>query len=367
MGYTYLACDLRTNAILAELPLAGVRWDDELNEPGSLSGSINLYDTRLRVQDVRDATLPARTALYVDLDGVLVHGGIIWKRRRTTGGLEIETAGFLSYFARQRITALAEFSSVDQFTIVRDLLTAVAGKPGGDIGLDLGSGTSGVNRDRTYPAEDNKQVLEAIQQLSQVINGFDLAINVAYDEDNLPGKNLVLGYPRLGRRQELTELLLEYPGNVSEYTWPEEGDRMVTTALVRGEGETDTTPTASLTNATLIAGGYPSLEDEWSFSGVTVQATVDDYAEALLAAHAAPVVLPSFTIPAGIDDPPLASYGPGDDVHVRITDSTWWPETSSGTPGYDGYMRLVRRSVAPDPGGAGQQVELTMSPFLGVA
>jgi hypothetical protein len=365
--YRYFTADLRTNAVLEELDLKSVSFTDELSEPGEFSGAVDMFDlTAARVRAIKEATQTARTALFVDLDGELQWGGIIWKRRKTSGGaMEINGAGFLSFFARQRIAQTAAFAAVEQFAIVRSLLAYVQSKPGGNIGVTLGTGGSGVIRDRTYPGIDRKQVLEAVQQLSQVIDGFDLAILSRYDTSGLPSKLLTLGYPKLGRSAEATELVLSYPGNVASYSWPEEGDRMVDTVYVRGEGEGDSTPTATATNEALLSGGYPSLEDEFTASGVTVQATLDGHAAAYLAAYAGPVVLPEFTIAAGTADPPLSAYGPGDEFLVEITDPEWHPANDDGTPGYTGSMRVVKRSVKPDPGGAGQDVTLTMSPFLG--
>lgn len=368
--WTYFSSDLRSNAVLEELPLRGVSLTDELNEPGEFRASLDMFDLpdAARVQAIKEATMPARTALWVDLDGVLQWGGIIWKRKKTSDGvLEITGAGFLSFYARQRIAATASYSGVDQFDIVRALLTYVAEKAGGDIGLDLGTGTTGRLRDRTYEGSDRKQVLEAVTQLSQVIDGFDQAILSAYDGDGAPSKLLALGYPRLGRTKDVTDLVLEYPGNVDSYTWAEEGDRMVTTAYVRGDGDGDATPTSVRTNESLIAGGYPSMEDEWTASGVTVQATLDGYGDAMLAAYAGPAVLPEFTMTEGTEDPALSSFAPGDDFLVEITDPEWWPALDDGTPGYRGSMRLIKRAITPDEDGGGQSVVLTMSPFLGTA
>lgn len=366
--YRYFTADLRTNEILDELPLRAVTFSDELNVAGEFTGSLDMFDlgSADRVRAVREATQPARTAIYVDLDGTLQWGGILWKRKKTSGGvLELVGSGFLSFWARQRIAVTASYLGLEQFEIVRQLFAYVAGKPGGDIGLVLGTGASGITRDRTYPGIDRKEVLEAIQQLSAVIDGFDLEILVDYDQSGRPEKRLAMGYPRLGRTAATTELVLEYPGNVASYVWPEEGDRMITTAYVRGEGEGDSTPTSDLTNTTLLSGGYPSLEDDFTESGVTVQETLDSHAAAYLAAYGGPVVLPEFTLAPGTEDPALSAYGPGDDMWVEITDPEWWPAFADGTAGYRGPMRLVKRAVTPDPGGAGQSVTLTMSPFLG--
>ena len=82
--YTYLAADLRTNAILAELPLQ-VDGDigGKLNGYGRLAGKLNLKAKGLAGLDLPSILKGGRTSVYVDRDGVLVWGGICWSGSRT--------------------------------------------------------------------------------------------------------------------------------------------------------------------------------------------------------------------------------------------------------------------------------------------
>ena len=60
--YTYLFCDLRTDTLLAELPLADVQYSFELNGIGKLSGTIPYADETLPL-DPESASTPGRTAV----------------------------------------------------------------------------------------------------------------------------------------------------------------------------------------------------------------------------------------------------------------------------------------------------------------
>ena len=73
--YRYLFVDLLTNEIIAELPLTGVAFTQQLNQAGSFSGHIllsGLNDPATGVTsatyNVLNATIPAKTGIYVDRD-----------------------------------------------------------------------------------------------------------------------------------------------------------------------------------------------------------------------------------------------------------------------------------------------------------
>lgn len=366
--YRYFTTDLRTGALLADLPLTNVAIEDELNEVGSMQATIDLFAADVSPAQIKAVTLPARTAIYVATEDSMVWGGIIWKRRMREHSLELVCSGFLSWFSRIRITSTLTFAQQDQFDIARSLLQHALGKDGGDIDVDLGGDLSGVLRDRTYLGEDRKPVLEAVQELGDVNKGFDLTIRAEFDDTATPVKRLVLGFPHLGRPSEGTPLLLEYPGNITDWDWPEEGDRMITTAFVRGEltGTALSAPFAEITDQSLITAGYPRLEEEFSASDGTIeQTTLNGRAQAMLDQFGHPVTLPNLTIASGAHygGPHPTDFSAGDWVRVRITDPQWFPAGQFGEPGFDGHMRVVRRSIRLNGGDGGESTALTVNPL----
>ena len=138
--YRYILCDLLTNTELAELPLANVRFDLKLNGAGSLTASLPLTDPKVQALDPIGDTLPGRTALYVDRDGVLLWGGIVWTRRSTGPTLELGCQEFESYFANRLITTDAVFTQVDLLAIARQLINTAQIKANGNIGVAVGTG-----------------------------------------------------------------------------------------------------------------------------------------------------------------------------------------------------------------------------------
>lgn len=367
MGYRYLAADLRSGELLAYLPLQGVSFSDQLSAPGEFSGTLEMYDAQLGVPSVQRATAPGRTALYVDLDGQLLWGGIIWRREKSSAGeLAISASGFLSYLGKRLITTDVVFAGADQFTMARSLVNGTKLAAGGDIGIDTSSPVvSGVTRSQLYKGTDRHSVLDTLQELAATVDGFDIAISASYGPTGIPVKTLVLGHPGLGRAADTTDLLLEYPGQVASYSWPEEGDRISNAVYVRGVSTGTTSIDVLRVNPLSILDGYPLLESEVTAPALQASESLASYGDGQLAAYDKPVALPVLTLPAGGDQPALAAYGPGDHFRVRLTDAEWFPAGAGGAPGYDAPMRLITRSVSVDDNGGGHSVQLTMRPLVG--
>lgn len=347
MSYTYLFCDLRTNAILAELPLKNVSASRVLNGAGTFSASLSLNS--ISDLDPIGSTQPSRTAVYIDRDGVLIWGGIIWNRDYSSTGEEMTLGGseFWSYFKGRRIIDTLTFTTADQLTIAQDLIDYAQAKAGGNIGIVVGSEVSGVTRDRIYYRYDLKPLAEAVEQLSAVQNGFDFVIDVGYSS-GVPTKTLVLNYPRRGSLVSTTGLLFDYPGNVINFRWPEDGSRQALTSYAIGSGEGDAMIISSASRPDLIDAGYPLLEESKSYKDVTIQATLDAHARADVEAVAYPITVPPITIKAN-QDPVLGSYTVGDNIRIKVSASSDDLRICERFPdGLDTYKRIVSYTIHPD-------------------
>ena len=102
------AYDLNTNVLITELPASGLAFDSRLNDSGSISFTLPISrpDVASRVKPLMSyAGNPF--AVYVDRNGVIVWGGIIWtwNYSRASGVLSLGGKEFLSYFAQRFIAA----------------------------------------------------------------------------------------------------------------------------------------------------------------------------------------------------------------------------------------------------------------------
>jgi len=135
--YRYLLADVLTNSIIAELSLTNVNFTQQLNAAGTATGELLLTGVNSAALNVLASTIPGRNALYVDRNGVLVWGGIIWNREWDSASqlLKLTAREFESYFERRRITTTTPFTGYEQFAIVEALVTQAQSVPYGNIGV----------------------------------------------------------------------------------------------------------------------------------------------------------------------------------------------------------------------------------------
>lgn len=352
--YRYLGYDLRTQALLGELPLSGVSYGKVLNGAGSLTAKLSLKHRNAAGTSLAStflaATDPERTAIYVERDGVLVWGGIIWGRNYNGEQLDIFAAEFWSYFHRRTLKETLIFGVADQLGIARYLVNWAQERPGGDIGVQLDGTISGVLRDRVYYHYERGNIGTLIKQLSEVENGFDFGIDVAYVA-GVPTPTLNLGYPRRGRIAGTTGLVFEPGRNLGNYQWNEDGTRGANSVDAIGAGEGDAMLIATDTRTDLIDAGYPLLEEVIAHKDVRIQATLDGHAHAAVNARAVPVASVVLVDVKMSADPEFGSWIMGDDCLFRVEDDDRFPAQADGSPGLSQYVRIIADVVkVPDEG-----------------
>lgn len=337
--YTYLFTDLRTDAVLAELPLAGVTYSYELGGIGTLRATIPYTDETLPL-DPDTASLPARTALWVDRDGVIVWAGIIWTRQPVAGGKAIQASEFLSYYQHRYVkTTLATDTSLltntayvpagqrlysDQRYVVWSLLRYAHAQPGGDIGIDitpLGSPATGITRNVSYFGYERPEIYRAIADLAAAEDGFDFGVEVGWTTtaNNVAPrryKRARVWYPRRGRAYTQSGLVFTTGGptaSILDYDWPEDGTSLATevTALGAGSGEARLVKTVAASD--LISAGWPLLEAVETHSDMVDEAQLQGTATAALTARSRADVQPTFEVSADTD-PAFGSYEVGDEA-----------------------------------------------------
>ncbi|MFF7280140.1 hypothetical protein [Streptomyces griseorubiginosus] len=361
--YTYYTADLATGVITDELPLYDVTFSTELNEAGEFRARLPLGDPRITVHRPRELTEPGRAALYVERDGVLVWGGVVWTVKYTSADqhLEIGAAGFLSYFDHRRVlpadfdpadlaSAHVSFTDRDQSDIARALVAFAQEHPDGDIGVRPEStALSGITRTLLYPGSDLKSTGEALRELASLERGPDFVIDMAYGSDGRPVRRLRVGTPQLGRQG--TPHVWEYGANLIGYAWPADGASTATRVFALGEqGENGQLVAVAEDGGT----GRPLTETEVSYVHLTDADLLRSQARSALAAVSAPVVLPELTVRADLD-PVLGSYQVGDEALVVIKD-VFFPE------GARFGVRITGIEVTPGNDAGEEQVQLTVTP-----
>ena len=359
--YTYLFCDLLTDTLLAELPLADVTYTYELNGIGSLRATIPYADETLPL-DPETASTPGRTAVYVDRDGALVWGGIVWTRQDVAGGKQIQAAEFLSYYQHRYVKkTLSTDTSLlidpnyvelggqriyqDQKYQVWSLLRYASDQPGGSLGLDLNPiavQPTGITRTTTFFGYERPEIYKSISDLAAADDGFDFTIEVGWTPaaNNQPPvryRRARVWYPRRGRAASESGLVFSKGGgygSIITYDWPEDATSLVTemSGLGAGSGEAKIVATAAAQD--LIDSGWPLLEGVATYDGVTDPAQVQGLTDADLNAQSQATTQPTFEVAADVD-PEFGSYSVGDEALFVIE-----PEPQSPN-GREGVLRIV--------------------------
>ncbi|MFJ6319712.1 hypothetical protein ACIQJW_26880 [Streptomyces californicus] len=374
--YTFLFCDLRTDEVLAELPMSGVTYSTELNGIGTLRGTIP-YTAETAPLDPDAASVPGRTALYVDRDGVIVWGGIVWTREPADGGKAIQAAEFLSYYQHRYVkqTLSTDTSLIlntayvpsgqrlytDQKYIVWSLLQYAHAQAGGSIGVDTSQLTApphGITRTTTYFGFERPEIYKAIAELAAADDGFDFGIEVGWtaEVNNIAPrryKRAVTWVPRRGRTAAESGLVFVKGGPASSilsYDWPENGTALATEVSGLGDGNGEAKVIAVAQDTDLIASGWPLLEQVTSYDGVIDQAQLQGLANAELTARAGALSQPTFEVLSDVD-PAFGSYSVGDEALFVID-----PEPLSPA-GREGVLRIT--GIETTAAGGPERVRLT--------
>lgn len=334
--YRYLVADLLTGTIKEEMPFSSVKFSHVLNRPGAFSASIGLRHSKA----TRDVLDPGRTAIHIERDGVIVWSGILWTAKASieNASLELGGEGWWSYFRHRKIRTTKTYTAQDQLFIVRDLINYAQSITGGNIGVVVGSETSGVTRDRVYYHYERKNLGEAVEQLAEVQGGFDFAIDCAWSGGSVV-KTLILSYPRRGR---ITDLTFQLGTNIQGLSQEVDATRQANLIDSIGSGEADAMLIATAADTSQLT-AYPLLEDVTSYKDISVSATLQAHAASDLAKQKRPVTrIPTLLAVQSNPDAGLGTYITGDSVQVVGSDG--WLTVSE-------RMRIQVIDVAVDTNG----------------
>lgn len=347
--YRYLFHRLRTNGVVAELPLVDVTYEPQaINGDGTFTAGLPALDeAAAEALEVLDATAPGRRVLYIVRDDRPIYAGIVWARRYNSKDGRFTIAGSepSSYMRRRRwVPANRSYTNVSDRTIFADLVNdANSGTP---IGLTpVIPGAGGNLRSRAFYVGDLNVIAENVEGLAEEDPGFEWANEVADDAAVAGGiaKRLVYAVPRRGRSADLTRLVLEYPGNVTVYDWPEDAATTANTIWGLGRAAAANLDLSAVSqNATrFTVEDWPLLEDVLQASEVTDQAHLNRLVASERARRDDAIVLPELTVrPELLDDLVV-----GDRARLYIDDARRFPEP------WEGIVRLVGLTVRADRAG----------------
>jgi hypothetical protein len=283
--YRYTFTDLLTGAEKGTFPMEGVSFAEQMSSVGKFTGRLPTTDPAVRAQDPWGATEPRKSGLYVERDGDVVWGGIVWGRTRDQGGagMVLTAATFESWLAYAFLRADTSFvgAGYGAPSTFRSLASIVQGYPSGNVRLDVqgltwpaGAGGDGTGETRVggkvYLAAD-------VRPLADIFDSWvtDWKVPVEWRVD--VGKGPAAGYVQTLLVSEgpppVTDLVaLHYPGEVLTWTLEEDGTAQATELVGSGtySEKPDVTDEDLKKAATAIADRLDSgqtIYDDWSWHG----------------------------------------------------------------------------------------------------
>ena len=356
--YRYFFLDLFTDKVNLEVPCYGVSFDDLLNDNGNATVSINLDREDYSNQEVIEGTIPGRTQFFIERNGSLVWGGIVWSRtyQAQAKSLSMTCQTFKTFFDRIGIVSsdMAEeaFVGADQRNIFCELIIHAQQFRSDNFGATninllvddrypFTVDSSSVLRTVTFWSYDGWSYGKALDSMAEYDDGLDWYIDVYYDDDGNFTKRIRVDNI-IGQSQESTQLSFTYPGNVSNYYWPENASRAAVGVFALGSGEgaerVIVLPTEAY-NQVLIDAQYPFLQQIYTNDQVSVYSTLLKQARDEQRRLNLPITVPTLEI-TPYEEPEFGTWSMGDYAEFFIEDSRF-PE------GKRIYIRIIGYKMTP--------------------
>lgn len=345
-----------SRAVMAGCRMAALAiYDRELSadeialRPRLGSGEVVETEPGPRIQTITPGSInPASNGIYIERDGVIQWGGILWTTQADVGSntLTLAGEGFLSYFRRRVIRANLVYSDEYQENIAAALIEHAQNVSGGDISVSTSTVSDGFLRDRTYLADERKSVGEALEQLAAVNEGFDFAFSSSWNADEIE-TSFVTTYPNTGR---VTEHVFEMGSNVSLLSQARDGTLVVTSSEAIGAGLADEA-IIELASDEGMHSTYPRLEEVQTFTDIRYRSTLQAHASLRLQRGSEPVQTIRLNVFSDTV-PKLGSYVVGDLVRVR---------GEHGLVSVDGTFRIMEIGVSVSTDGT-EGVSMSLVP-----
>jgi hypothetical protein len=295
-----------------------------------MTAGLNMGDYRMSDTEVEARTQPGRTAFWAYRESKIVWGGIIWSREYQSNGKSMTITGqtFESYAAKRfprSFLGLAnyKYNGEGQCHIIDNLWHQLQRVRYGDIDVQpMGD----------YPKDDKGRVLtvngwdlsvsygDVIQSLlNRAVDAPDYTIRWIEDGNGLPLKKIHSGI-NIGDNVTVTDLVVDYPGAVLDYTYNENAASGANRWWAIGSGSGAKTIVGSQTDEAKLDAGYPLIEMVNNYNGDTKQDEVADHSETDLTHFPVPLVTHQVDL-NGSGFPAFGSYKMGDYAIVHIIDN----------------------------------------------
>lgn len=339
--FRYYFGSLRTEQVIAEIPVYGVYMDMEMNSGGTFQGTFQLDQTGQDNDTLMSACLPGKCWVACERDGIAIWHGYIWSRVYSAQSKTVQlfAQSFDKYPTKRLVLKDYDFDNVEQRNIFRTLWTDIQSTTGGNLNVNLPPAfASGRLKDLEVLETDNRFYSEVISEIADPENGFDWYVSITKD-GQLYRKDMRIGFPNLGTVVNPGMVVFDYPGNITQYYSTESMAEAGTHIYVFGNGEGSDVTIGSYVNNTLISGGWPRWDVAISRKDITSQSSVDGAAAQYGLTLLPPMNVLKLTVKSNLT-PVFGSYNLGDTCGISIRDPRY-------PNGFRANKRLLRWELKP--------------------
>lgn len=305
--FVFEACDFASGTVRAILHPTSASWQDELNSGGTADLSLATKDLL-----IRDAW-PNLTSVYISRirgDGasssnpIAEFGGFIDKVSATeSGATKVGVQSMNHYLNNRTIKQTQRFSGVQQTQIGQQLVQLAQSN---GVPLFASADASDYPRDREYRGYTRKVIGEAIEDLTQVING----VEWEWEHTRANGKwsSTMVFRDRVGLNRG-DSVILRSDLELSAYALEINATNQATWVDAIGSGEEEDQLVATAVDD---SGVYPQFDATPAWKDVNRLTTLQSHADGYLDTYQEPTAIPTITV-SGIDE-----LIPGTGGRVRI-------------------------------------------------
>ena len=360
--YIYLLADLKTGDIMEEIPLTTVTFGETINGATPFTASAPMQTGHITPgqlvhgfswDKMQQANIkPGARLLHVLRNGKPMYSGLLYKAQADplSRTMNLSGADHLSYMDRRRLDTTQSFAAADQFQIVRDLVDEMQKNTYGDLGIQVTTGSSGVNRTRKFEASERWRFGDALNGIAGQSDGFDYTMKASGSVAAGIVPTLTLAN-RLGGNSN--NWVLQLGKNCESLSYTEDATSMANAYTVLGNGNSDERPLYTAKNAGSL-NTYPQFDEVRNAeSDDTETANLKTEAYAYLAAYQTPVRTAVIRIKPDDPDIKFGAVEVGDSV--RFIASYGWLE-------FDELFRIMQMNITIDQNGK-ENVVVTLTQY----
>ncbi len=350
--YRYIYGSLLTENVIEEVATYGVFMDMEMNKGGQFQGTFQLDQTGKDNESLIAATIPGKTWVAVERNGVCIWHGYIWSRVYSAQSKSLQLFGlsFENYPSKRLITSDLGHDTTDIKNLFKFLWTSLQSDTNSNMNINVPADFPDVLVSfLDIRGTDYKYYDEIMSEIADTIDGFDWYINVTKDGTNYR-KDLVIGTPTLGVDLSHSTIVFEYPGAITQYYMTENMQDAGTNVFVIGGGEGSTMIVGNVDNTVLYTQGWPRWDADVMRKDVNSQFLINSAAQQQSQIRTPPMIVIKATVKGELV-PEFGSYNLGDTCRIVIKDARN-PTT------FDSYKRLLKWELHPVSSDSVEEVNL---------